>query len=178
VAEKTTKEQVEELEKVVVGYLGKAMEMRLDLGTEDYDLAYIESKLKQCAYVQEQLSDVAMALVRLSLGVSKKTSQGRSLLKIEVAQLTAQPTYLELPPTARESYLQRKTEVLRKEVDLWTGLSSVVSEVKGAIGERVQAIKRLDSDIRQYQRLLEVKGPSGATGPVMRTGARGKDLQL
>lgn len=170
-----------ELERLVLQYLSDATDLKLSLDPDEgaYHLAYVSKKITECAVAMEKLSDMQMQLTKISLEVTKFVQDARFLLRKELAFLQAGPDYQQMPAAQRAGWLQSKTELREKEVDSLNYLTRVVSEVRGAISDRIQTMKRLDSDVRLHQKLLEGGGlGSNATSASAFTGSKKTDLEL
>lgn len=165
------------IEEKVVGLLEDATAMKLDLSEDDaaYGLAYITKKLALCSTYLERLSDIEMKLVQIKLAVSKQVANYRGLAKIQEDELKASDEYADVARDARSNWLQKKLELVRQASDDWSNLNKVVCVVREAVASRAQDMKRLNSDVRLHQKLLEarVAGAGGATSPNSFTGSRG-----
>lgn len=162
------------LEEKVMALLEDAANMNLNLSDDDsdYGIAYIAKKLALCGTYMERLSDIEMKLVKIKLAVSKQLASMRVLLRIQEDERKASAEYVEVAREARSHWLQTSLQELRQANEDWTYLNRVVCDVREAVVRRIQDVKRLDSDIRLHQKLLEAKVAAGATSPGSYTGSK------
>lgn len=171
------KQLVEDTEALILRILENAANLRLNLEEDEviYDLTYIRHKLAQCSSYIEQLSDAQMQLTRISLEVTKTAAGHHGLLDLEGKKFKASPEYAAQPVAAKGHWLDNQLTSLRSEAERWSGLRRVVSEVKEAVGERTQTMKRLDSDLRLHSKLYEAKVLVGAMSPHATANRRTED---
>jgi len=178
----TDAKKPEDLENEVLQLLDDGMNMRLGLSTDDsdYSLHFIRQKVALCSTYQERLSDIMMKLSRISLETTRVASGRHRLLEMKRSELKGSTTYAEQPRDQKTPWLEGKLQELREEAERWSSLKRVVSEVKEAIVERAQTMKRLDSDLRLHTRLIEVQGPEGqgATSPKAYTGTSSTEVDI
>lgn len=162
------------LEERILGLLDTATGMQLGLSEEDsdYTLDFLKKKLAMCSYYTERLSDIMMELTKISLEATRISSSKNNLLSLKHNELKASSTYSEQPRDKKTSWLESQLGTYRGEAERWNMLRRVVSEVKDAVGERGQTMKRLDSDLRLHSKLLEMT-PPGARGAAAPTGFQG-----
>lgn len=141
------------------------MELQLSENEVDYDLPYICQKLAQCSVFMERLSDAHMKLTQISVGTKNKLYRAQGLLKIGKKDAEMNGDYEKL---------------MKLEVDVaeWNHARRMVEEVRDAVKDRAQLMKRLDSDIRLHQRLLEDKVKAGASTGIGYQGKTADDLNL
>lgn len=175
---KLTKPQ--ELEIEVLSLFDQASDLRPVMSEEDsaYDLVYISEKLAKCSSFMEKLSDIQIKLTKIALGATRANHNGSYLLKLKIEELKASEECEALPRSKRNYWLQQKTVQAKEELNDWNHLNRLVSEVREAVSDRVQMMKRLDSDVRLHQKLLEAKVAAGATSPNSYTGSSERDLEL
>jgi len=144
--------------------LDKAASMELNLSEDDsrYDLAFLSEKLAKVSVYQERLSDLQMDLTRMVIFVKSTAKRAESALRAYTTELKLSEPYKDEPRITKTPWLDQQLSERRAEVEKWTDLSFVVSEVKEAVNERQGTMKRLDSDLRLHSRLFETKVASGA----------------
>lgn len=179
----TVPDIIVELETKVLGHLDGALGMELKLSGDDgdYSLQFVRQKLALCSTFQERLSDIMMKLTRISIDVTKQMAASRYLHEAKVAEVKASGPYKDAPREHKGNLLRANTQEEQNLSDRWITLRRVVSEIKEAIGERAQTMKRLDSDLRLHSRLLEMVPPEnrGSTSPTSFTGSRpDNDLEI
>lgn len=138
----------------------------LKIGLSDdssvYQKEFIQQRLAKCSHAQEQVSDRMMQLTRISIEVLKVLGAKEASLRNLTYQLKASAKYEDQPREKKTAWLMQQLQSTQNEVDRWTSLKRVVSEVKEAVSGRGQDLKRLDSDLRLHAKLLEVGLPGGA----------------
>lgn len=128
--------------------LDEAIALSVGLSDDEsvYDLIYIGQRLAQCSSYMEKLSDMQLKLTKLTVQVLEKLFAGRGMLRCAEVQSTG--------PADRA--------LLEQSVLIWESTARVVKEVKEAVESKAAMVKRLDSDIRLHQKLLEAKIAAGA----------------
>jgi len=165
---------IKNLEERVMFLLEDATNMTLGLSADDseYNLTFIREKVAKCSTYQERISDVMMKLTKVSIEV-QKVSHGKKLeLLFKTNELKDSKEYKEAPRNEKAAWLQTQ--------ESWNTLKRVVSEVKEAVGERAQTLKRLDSDLRLHTKLLEMTNEEGrgASSPDAFTGPSSKEVDI
>lgn len=147
--------------------------LALHLSEDDsaYGLVYIGEKLTLCSAYLEQIGDVSMSVSKIALEIAKQLSSKRSLLALKEREFKSEPVYVGGDRNDRVVWLQKKLQVFRIELEEWELTHLYLSEIRGAINDRIQLFKRLDSDIRLQHKLLESKVLAGVMPP---DGTRGK----
>jgi hypothetical protein len=173
----------EEIEAEVEHLLDQAIAHQLGMSEHDtdYKLTYISEKLAKVSHMIEALSDIQMKLARISLKVTKQTGNAKSLLALKERQAKDSPEYRAQTREHKSVWLANQLISEQDTAVKWAGLHRVVSEVKEAVAERAQTMKRLDSDIRLHAKLYETKvaaGAAGATSPTSYTGSESPELDL
>lgn len=170
-----SEEWVHLTDELVRGFLDEAISLKLNLSGDEevYDLQYIGDRLAQCSMCMEKLSEIQLGLTRISLEVIKKSSAAEAYVRRLEERLRGSLEYDELPRDKKAAWLQDKLNVARDNSGSFSYLRRVVSEVRGAVADKIQMFRRLDSDVRLHQKLLEAKVAVGATG-----GARSAAGQL
>lgn len=149
-----------------VAWLDKAIAMELKL-TEDeseYGLIYIGEKLTKCSAYLERLGEISIQLSRVSLEVTRQCSLKKSLMATKERQFKCEPAYTNGERSEKSGWLTGKLEVFRIELEDWELTNAYLVEIRGAVNDRIQLFKRLDSDIRLQHKLLESKVLLGAMG--------------
>ncbi|HEC65656.1 MAG TPA: hypothetical protein ENI23_10190 [bacterium] len=175
-------DDINKLDDQVMGLLDDATEMTIGLSEtdSDYNLMFIREKVTKCATYQERISDVMMKLTRVSIEV-QKVAHGKKLEFIfKTNSLKDSEEYKNLPRDEKTVWLRLRLMEAQDETESWNTLRRVVSEVKEAIGERAQTLKRLDSDLRLHTKLLEMAKEEGrgATSPDAFTGSSSKEVDI
>lgn len=147
--------------------LDKAAEMRLGLSLEEseYDISYIAEKLIQCSRMLEKLSDYALELTRVAIHVNQRALTEQALLDLQETQIKASQEYENEPRNSKKAWLREQLQEKEETARRWMDLKRAVSEVRGAVEERTQTMKRLDSDLRLHSKLFEAKVATGALPP-------------
>lgn len=160
------KSRPSEIRELAMGHFDKAalLELRLSEDESVYGLTYIGEKLAKTASYLEQLGDISMQLARVSLEVARQVSELSSLMKSKERTFRMDPSYVNGDRNDKGNWLQGKLEVFRIELEDWELAHSYLVEIRGAVNDRIQLFKRLDSDIRLQHKLLEAKLAVGAMG--------------
>lgn len=160
-----------------VSIMEQAMDLSVGLTEDDsvYGLVYIGEKLTKCSAYMEQLGDMSINLARMSLDVTRQLSVTKSLMLTKERQFRADPMYVNGERNEKTGWLQGKLEVWRIELEDWELTHAYLVEIRGAVNDRIQLIKRLDSDIRLQHKLIEAKIASGAGGNLPGTGNQGSN---
>lgn len=164
----------EQIEESCLALMRDATAMRLDLSSDDaqYGINYISSKLALCSSYLERLSDIEMKLIQTKLQVSNRVSAYKGLLDIAEREVRGSDEYVNQSRDVKGQWLAEKVKTQRKDLEDWMYVNRVVCEVREAVVGRIQNMKRLDSDIRLHQKLLELKIAAGATSPSSYTGSK------
>jgi len=170
----------EGIEERLLSLLDDAEKLKLGLSDDqaDYDLIYISGKLAKCSALLETSSDIMMQVSRVSLPVIKTAGSLNIRFAVEEKRLKASLEYRGTELTEKGAWLADQLADLREAVLEWNALKAVVSEIKSAIGERAQTLKRLDSDLRLHSKLYETKVAAGATSPHAFTGADIEEMDI
>jgi hypothetical protein len=165
---------------LIEDYLDEIISMEVGISdeAEDYDLLYISSKLALCAKSQERLSEIQLHLTKISIGVSRTSSDISVVLKAKERALKADPSYVSNSREERGHWLDLQLGVEKKEDLIWQDIKRTVSTIREVLGDRVQTIRRLDSDLRLHQKLFEAKVASGAVSGLNLPKGSSKDLEL
>lgn len=160
--------EAEQIRKQAEDCLNRAIELRLDLSADEvmYQYDYITDKLAKVASMQETLSDMSLGLTNLSLMVTQKASNLRGLNQLKEAQFKASEEYQALARDKRKGWIDVQLEVLRDEERDWTLTRVFLTEIRKAVDDRIQTMRRLDSDLRLQEKVLEAKIRSGAGSPL------------
>lgn len=141
------------------------MELTMSENEVDYDIVYICQKLAKCSVFLERLSDAHLKVIQISVGVKNKLYRLQGQLRMaKVGAVMTGDT--EIVPA------------LEKDTETWNYVIKVVNEVKVAVKDRAQLMKRLDSDIRLHQKLLEDKVRAGGNTGVGYKGLTASDITL
>lgn len=173
-----------EIEAKVLEFLDDAiaMELKLTEDENDYSLHFVREKLAKCGTYLERLSDLQMKLTKLSIDVTKKQAAVQGLYHSRLIEVRGSEVYRNAPRHAKADLLTEGCLGAHVECESWMALKRMVSEVKEAIGDRAQTMKRLDSDLRLHSKLLEMVPHEGrgATHPSSYTGPRqtGRDDEI
>lgn len=167
-------DQRQAIEDQAMALMKDAVEMVLGLSPDDsqYGIHYISSKLALCGSYLERLSDIEMKLIQMKLAVSSRVANVKGLLDITERELKSKDEYQALQRDLKAQWVAERAKDQRKDLEDWMYVNRVVCEVREAVVGRIQNMKRLDSDIRLHQKLLEAKVASGATSPGSYTGSK------
>lgn len=173
---------IKELETRVLSLLDDATSMTLGLSEDDseYSLIFIREKVAKCSTYQERISDVMMKLTKVSIEV-QKVAHGKKLeLLYKTSELKDGAEYKEMHMHHKTPWLDMQLAEAKDEAESWNSLKRVVSEVKEAVGERAQTLKRLDSDLRLHTKLLEMSNEEGrgASSPTAFTGSSSEEVDI
>jgi hypothetical protein len=113
----------------------------------------------------ETLSDLSMELAKISLEVTRQTSEKKSQFSLREVALKADATYATMERGKKEHWLQDKLKVLRDELESWSLTNTFLTEIRGAVNDRIQLFKRLDSDLRLQHKILEARIAAGLSSP-------------
>lgn len=175
-------DNIEELEQQVLAHLDDGLSMSLGLTTTDseYSISFIKEKLILCSTFQERLSDIMMKLTRVSIEATRMGFAAKQRLDLRYNERKSSQDYQDQPREKKTVWLQSAIKDQQEAAERWNALRRVVSEVKDAIGERAQTMKRLDSDLRLHSKLLEMVPPEGrgATSPGSYTGSHAGEIEL
>jgi len=179
----TNQARIEFVETDILTLLDHALETNLNMVEDEdaYDIPYISKKLAQVGVFQERLSDIMMKLTKYSIEITRQSSNSKSLLDLAEQTYRDSDTYKHLPRDEKTNWLQSQLNKDRELNERWAVLKRIVSEVKDAVTERAQTMKRLDSDLRLHSKLYESKGHTKATGgssPTAYTGNAQGDMSI
>lgn len=136
-----------------------AVEVNLSADDTQYDLQYISEKLTKCASAMETVGDHQMKLAQLELATIRTAALARSAAQ------------------GMKHDESDASDAKRKEVREWDTAEQVVKKVRESMDGKMQLIRRLDSDVRQHQKMLELKVAAGATTLTYK-GGKLKERQL
>jgi len=157
----------EEYHNQVMRILEAVLPLKIGLSEDDsvYDLSFLSQKLALCSSTMEKLSEFQLALTRINMDVINATDYLRIQIGTQERAFKDSEEYKELPRDQKSAWLHNQVGLNKDLLESWQSLRRMVSEVKEAVAERVQTIKRLDSDIRLHKGLIEAKVAAGATSP-------------
>jgi len=163
----------ERLLSILDGVLAK----KVDLAQEEnaYDISYLRTKLVTLSTMQESLSDTSLQLTQQHLNVLQASTNAAALRRLREATLKESQQYVDLPRGEKTAWLEKEMAVYRDKDEAWRQTLVVSDEVRNAVAERTQTMKRLDSALRLHQKLLEdgVRGIGAFGSPLI---PPGKDL--
>jgi len=110
----------------------------------------------------ETLSDLLMELTRVAIQVTPMALNTKSLLDLKEEDLKASDDYEQIQRSKKRAWVREQLGDLPADAERWMNLKRAVLEVREAVGERAQTIKRLDSDLRLHARLYEAGMAAGA----------------
>lgn len=134
-----------------------SMELGVSENEEDYSLQYIAEKLAQCSSFLEKLSNLQLSLTRMGLEVVKKTFAVKGLRRVQESTLKSSDEYVSTPRDQKSAWVTTQLSLILSVEESCTYATRMVSEVRDAVSDRMQLMKRLDSDIRLQQKILETK---------------------
>jgi len=174
--------KAEVLGKAVMVLLDDAMEMTVGLSEDEsvYNLMFIREKVAKCASYQEKISDVMMKLTRVSIEVQRIAAGKKLSLLNKKNTLKGSDEYKDLDRNDKTAWFQEQLIEEQDSAEEWNTLKRVVSEVKEAVSERAQTLKRIDSDLRLHTKLLEMSNEEGrgASSPHSYTGSASPELDI
>ena len=111
----------EQLQEAAMLILDKAMAMEVRLSADDsaYGLIYISQKLAKTSSYMEELGDLSMELVKISLEVSHRVGNLKSQLSLKERTFKSDPHYVNGDRNEKGAWLQGKLEVFRSEFEAW-----------------------------------------------------------
>lgn len=154
---------------------------RLDLSDDesDYDLIYIGQRLAKCSASMEQIGHKLMALVRWGMELRKYQAASKRKLQDTLETLKGSDDLVCIPKAERSDWLKKQSEPQQRDLEAWTELLELLETVSEAARDKMQLMKRLDSDIRLHQKLLEAKIAVGAMAPQQFGGSKvGGEIKL
>jgi len=154
----------EKVQERVLEILEAVLPLKIGLSEDDsvYDLSFLSQKLALCSATMEKLSEFQLALTRINMDVINATDYLRIQIGAQERGFKDSDQYKDLPRDQKSAWVHSQVGELKDVLESWQSLKRMVSEVKEAVGERVQTIKRLDSDIRLHKGLIEAKVAAGA----------------
>ena len=163
------------VEKVVMRMLQDAQDMELSLSEQDsdYGIEYISQKLAMCSVFTERLASLDIKLVRIQLYVTTSFNKKKWYVTCRESELKSLKEYQDLSRDTKTPWIFSKMRSDMDELEAWKHTSLVVSTVRDVILSRIQVLKRLDSDIRLHQKLLDIKVAAGLVVPKTFTGSKG-----
>lgn len=127
----------------------------------DYDLSYLQGKLAKCSAFQERLAEMVTRITQLQVPVLQMRDAAEA--QVEAAEAEVIDAGLkDVPASLRVRYVKGKTAEPRSVFQQWSTTAEVLRAAKRAIEQRADTMKRLDSDIRLHERILEAKIGVGA----------------
>lgn len=159
--------RVEQIETEALALMTAAGELTIDLSEneEDYDLPYIAAQLAKCSSYGERLADMLAALTQVKIEVLREADRAMNALEIAEAEAEISEIYADYKPASKRAAhirLAVRTEVDEKRA--WKGLDATLREVREDVSRRAEMIRRLDSDLRLHQKIIEAKITAGAMG--------------
>lgn len=161
---------LDELEKYTVG-----------LSPDDsvYTLNYIAEKLALVGAFQEQIGEQSIKLSRLQIFSKTSLEHARGKFRTKERLMKGSAEYIEEPRESKTNWLERQLLKEREELELWSSVFIVVSEVKEAIADRQNTLRRIDSDLRLHTSLLEQRVRQGSLPtPSLKGESGGGDIDL
>jgi hypothetical protein len=153
------------IEERAVEAFGKLAGLRLELSDDasDFDLVYISRKLVICSRCIEVLGDISLGLIKDLLQVTLILRKEQERLDSIKREVTGSFSYIQAPRGEKAAILAAQQEECHTREKEWMTRRILVLEVKEAVAERAQTMKRLDSDLRLHGRLYEARLVSGAS---------------
>ena len=168
-----------DVQKYLYGLILKALDLEVRLEEDEavYDLHYIARKLAQVSSYSEQLSDLCLQLTRYNLQVIQCTKSARLLIKTWQARLANSDAYHQVPSGGKTAWMTMQLEPYNRLLGAWEVVEKSVHEVKTALADRAQMLKRLDSDLRLHQRIVEARTvQTGVPGDIAEWGLPVQDV--
>lgn len=139
--------------------------IQLSENEEDYDLRYLATQLAKCSSYGERLAAMLARLTQMKIVVLREVDRATNALEIREAEVQLDPKTDDVKPMAkRDAHIRLRTLGPREEKRIWKGLDAVLREVREDVSRRAELIRRLDSDLRLHQKLIEAKITAGAMG--------------
>lgn len=164
----------EQVQDEAVGLMAAAAELAIGLSEneDDYDLPYIARQLAKCSAYAERAGEMLSRLAVLKVRTLQARDKAQNQLAVRRDELeeeaehewkqsrTARPT----SAAGRARELNRSLNASEEAAELrgWELAHKVLREVREEVGRRAETIKRMDSDLRLHQRVIEAKVFSGA----------------
>lgn len=175
-----TQQRRDEVEAQLLSYLDDAATLQVGMAEDDsqYTLNFISEKLALASLYQERLGDLGMKIARLSIEVRRASGAAQSLLKLKHRQFKGSVDYQDLPRDEKSLWLEDQLSDYQEDHEGWKLLQSMVSEVKEAVADQANVVKRIDSDLRLHSKLYEQKVAAGATSPDSYTGNNTDEIEI
>jgi hypothetical protein len=170
---------IEQYRKIALEALEKIQGLRVDLSEtdSDYHREYIKSRVIAASSAMENLSDLSLSLTKVALVVRRAYRDARSSLRDTRALAMASTEYAAQTLLSREAWLLSYLQKYQERVDRWEFVSHLFEESRASVVERMGTIRRIDSDLRLHQRLLEVGSDDvPRTGGYVQSGTQEIDL--
>ena len=162
VAEGTPAEQVEASALEIMAAAGE-LTIGLSESEEDYDLPYLAAQLAKCSSYGERLADMLAYLTKAKIQVLRELDRATNALEIAAAE--DEINYMDFKPASvRAAHIRL---AIREQVDDkrgWKSADTVLREVREDVSRRAEMVRRLDSDLRLHQKIIEAKITAGAMG--------------
>lgn len=177
----TIEQKLLKIQQKALSYLDDAESMSVGFkGTEEvvYDLQFITDKLKKVSIFQERLSDLQLKLTRAQIELQQLFSTTKSHLTMKEREFKESDEYKEESRESKTTWLGNQLQSIVDQHEQVKTTLSMVSEVKKAVSDRAQMMKRLDSDLRLHSKLFEAGVIAGATSPSSYTGDQTDEVEL
>lgn len=147
--------------------LEEVMSVKPDLASDEalYTLQYLRTKLVFLSTLQEELSDKTLALTKRHLAILQRSKDAAGLAELKEATLKDSEQYKGMARGDKTVWLDQQLAVCREEDAAWKHTLTVSDEVREAVAERTQTVKRLDSALRLHQKMLDEGGFHGTGVP-------------
>lgn len=148
----------DQYKKIAVDALEEASSIKIDISAEGaaYHRQYISDKVAKISSSLERLNELLMNLTKVSLQARRIQQHYAEIVKFKKINAKVSAEYAECPRDYREKLLSDLLAGDEKELDIWESLYYYITEVKTAIADKAATIRRIDSDLRLQQKLLEV----------------------
>lgn len=164
--------QAAEVRDRLEGYLDAALLQRIGLSEEEsvYDIPYIKEKLAKISNISEALSDSQMMATKIHLSVVVQQGEARSRLRLAEEDRRDSGMYKELSREEKTPWISKELAVYRDNEESWSLTLAFSTEVRKQLTDRIQMLRRLDSDLRLHQNLLDVGHRGGVMGSPLPSG--------
>ncbi len=157
----------EQIEAEALALMAAAGELTIQLSENeaDYDLPYLASQLAKCSSYGERLAEMLAALTQMKIEVLREVDRATNALEIKEAEAETGVLFENHKPVSKRNAAIRLH--VREEIDAkraWKGLDATLREVREDVSRRAEMIRRLDSDLRLHQKIIEAKITAGAMG--------------
>jgi len=139
-------------------------DLRIEVSSDlaDYTIFYVAEKLVCCTSALSKLGDLAASISLWAIEVAGKMSQLKTLIAMKSRDVKSRSDWKSSTRDEREFLLYDAIKVYQEELDDWELVRVFLSELRILVTTKSQLIKRIDSDLRLQEKLIEAStGKSG-----------------